>query len=159
MLYKLFLVSLIGGLALKAIDKLDRKILDLLEKDSRSALRDMAIKTGVSAGTVTNRMKKLLDLKAIKKFTISIDWRKLGYDILAILLIETKHQKTLEVAKKIAKYPEVIKLYICTGGVVDIIAMVKSRNMEEYSVFKQKKVAQLPDIEKVKDVMVTKEYP
>ncbi len=139
------------------IDKLDQKILNILEKDSRSALKEMAIKTGVSTGTVTNRIKKLLTLKIIKKFTISLNHRKLGYDILAILLIETKYQQTEEVAKKIAKYPEVIKLYVCTGGVYDIIALVKSQNMEDYSIFKQKKVSQLPDIEKVKDLMITDE--
>jgi DNA-binding Lrp family transcriptional regulator len=142
---------------LKTIDKLDRKILDILENDSRSAVKEISVKTGVSAGTVANRIKKLQDLETIKKFTISIDWRKLGYDILAILLIETKYQKTQEVAKKIAKYPETIKLYVCTGGVYNIIAMIKSKNMEEYSLFKQK-VDQLPEIEKIKDLMIIDEY-
>jgi Lrp/AsnC family transcriptional regulator for asnA, asnC and gidA len=129
-----------------------------MENDSRSAVKEISLKTGVSAGTVTNRIKKLLNLEIIKKFTISIDWRKLGFDILAILLIETKYQKTQEVAKKIAKYPEVIKLYVCTGGVYEIMAIVKSKNMENYSLFKQKKVDQLPEIEKVKDLMITDEY-
>nr|MDO8082004.1 Lrp/AsnC family transcriptional regulator [Candidatus Freyarchaeota archaeon] len=142
---------------MKILDKLDRKILDILENDSRSAVKEISLKTGVSAGTVTNRIKKLLDLETIKKFTISIDWRKLGYDILAILLIETKYQKTQEVAKKIAKYPEVIKLYVCTSGVYEIIAMIKSKNMQSYSLFKQK-VDQLPEIEKIKDLMITDEY-
>ncbi|MBS7251250.1 MAG: Lrp/AsnC family transcriptional regulator [Candidatus Freyarchaeota archaeon] len=143
---------------MKTVDNLDRKILEALEKDSRTSLKEIAMKTGVSVGTVNNRLKKLIDLKVIKQFMISIDWRKLDFDILAILLIETKYQKTAEVAKKIAKYPEVIKLYTCTGGVFDIIALVKSKNMESYSLFKQKKVDQLPEIEKVRDLMVTDEY-
>lgn len=141
---------------MKTIDKLDRKILDLLENDSRSTVKEISVKIGVSAGTVANRIKKLQDLETIKKFTISIDWRKLDYDILAILLIETKYQKTQEVAKKIAKYPETIKLYICTGGIYNIIAMVKSKNMENYSLFKQK-IDQLPEIEKIKDLMIIDE--
>ncbi|MEM3586988.1 MAG: Lrp/AsnC family transcriptional regulator [Candidatus Jordarchaeaceae archaeon] len=141
---------------MKTIDKLDRKILDILENDSRSAMKEISVKTGVSAGTVANRIKKLQELETIKKFTISIDWRKLGYDILAILLIETKYQKTQEVAKKIAKYPETIKIYICTGGLYNIIAMVKSKNMEEYYLFKQK-IDQLPEIEKIKDLMIIEE--
>jgi Lrp/AsnC family transcriptional regulator for asnA, asnC and gidA len=129
-----------------------------MENDSRSAVKEISLKTGVSAGTVANRIKKLLNLKAIKKFTISIDWRKLGFDILAILLIETNYQKTQEIAKKIAKYPEVIKLYVCTGGVYEIIAIVKSKNMESYSLFKEKKLNELPEIEKVKDLMITEEF-
>lgn len=141
---------------MKTIDKLDRKILDILENDSRSTVKEISVKTGVSAGTVANRIKKLQDLETIKKFTISIDWRKLGHDILAILLIETKYQKTQEVAKKIAKYPETIKLYICTGGICNIIAMVKSKNMENYSLLKQK-IDQLPEIEKIKDLMIIDE--
>ncbi|MGQ9722082.1 MAG: Lrp/AsnC family transcriptional regulator [Candidatus Jordarchaeum sp.] len=139
-------------------DKLDQKILNILEKDSRSPLKELAEKTGVSAGTVTNRIKKLQNSKIIKKFTIKIDHRKLGYDILAVLLIETNSQKTEEIAKKISKYPEIIKICVCTGGVYDIIAIVKSKNMEDYSLFKQKKITQLPDIEKVKDLMITEEY-
>lgn len=141
---------------MKTIDKLDLKILALLESNSRSAAKEISLKAGVSAGTVANRIKKLQDLETIKKFTISVDWRKLGYDILAILLIETKYQKTQEVAKKIAKYPETIKLYICTGGVYNIIAMIKSKNMEEFSLFKQK-IDQLPEIEKIKDLMIIDE--
>lgn len=140
------------------IDKLDQKILNLLEKNSRFSLKEVADKTGVSAGTVTNRIKKLEKLKVIKNFTIIIDHRKLGYDIQAVLLIETNSQKTEEIAKKIAKYPEVTKLCITAGGVCDIIAIVKSKNMEDYYEFRQEKISQLPGVEKVKELMVTKEY-
>jgi DNA-binding Lrp family transcriptional regulator len=139
------------------IDKLDQKILNLLEKNSRFSLKEVADKTGVSAGTVTNRIKKLEKLKIIKNFTIIIDHRKLGYDIQAILLIATNSQKTEEIAKKITKYPEVTKICILAGGDHDIMAIVKSKNMENYYEFRQEKISQLPGVEKVKEIMVTKE--
>ena len=51
------------------LDDIDKKILDILSKDSRSAFTDIAGKLGLSEGTVRRRVKTL-ESGVIKRFTI-----------------------------------------------------------------------------------------
>ena len=49
------------------MDELDRKILNALIENSRLTFRQVAKKTGVSVGTVLNRVRQLEKEKIIRK--------------------------------------------------------------------------------------------
>ncbi len=52
------------------LDDIDRKILDILSKDSRSAFTNIADKLALSEGTVRRRVQNLIESGIIKRFTI-----------------------------------------------------------------------------------------
>ena len=52
------------------IDKLDKRIIDILRKDSRCPFVEIAEKLGVSEGTIRSRVRKMTDEGIIKGFTI-----------------------------------------------------------------------------------------
>ncbi len=53
------------------MDDLDREILDILRRDSRTPYTEIADRIGVSEGTVRNRVDRLVETGIIERFTIA----------------------------------------------------------------------------------------
>lgn len=53
------------------MDDLDRQILAILRRDSRTPYTEIADRVGTSEGTVRNRVERLIDDGVIERFTIS----------------------------------------------------------------------------------------
>ncbi len=53
------------------MDELDRQILDILRRDSRTPYTEIADEVGTSEGTVRNRVERMMDDDVIERFTIS----------------------------------------------------------------------------------------
>ncbi|TKR26104.1 Lrp/AsnC family transcriptional regulator [Natronomonas salsuginis] len=53
------------------MDDLDRRILAILRRDSRTPYTEIADRVGTSEGTVRNRVEQLLDSGIIERFTVA----------------------------------------------------------------------------------------
>ncbi|PSP44051.1 AsnC family transcriptional regulator [Halobacteriales archaeon QH_10_70_21] len=53
------------------MDDLDRRILTILRRDSRTPYTEIADRVGTSEGTVRNRVERLIDEGIIERFTIA----------------------------------------------------------------------------------------
>lgn len=53
------------------MDDLDRRILDILRRDSRTPYTEIADRVGTSEGTVRNRVEQLLNSGVIERFTVA----------------------------------------------------------------------------------------
>ena len=60
-------------------DDLDFQILQLLAQDSRIPTLDIAKKLNLTTITITKRIKRLIELGAILRFHITINWELIGY--------------------------------------------------------------------------------
>ncbi|MFX1298225.1 MAG: Lrp/AsnC family transcriptional regulator [Promethearchaeota archaeon] len=116
------------------VDEIDLKILKILEDDSKSNYREIADKVDIALGTVSNRIKKMKDMKIIKKFTIDMDTRQIGYEITAIILLQIAGESINEVEEELAKKPFVYLIYDTTG-VWDSIIVVKFKRISELNTF------------------------
>ena len=67
-----------GGRKVKT-DNLDFQILEILAKDARVSTIDIANRLNSTVDTINNRIRKLMKLKVIQGFRVSIDYSKLGY--------------------------------------------------------------------------------
>jgi Lrp/AsnC family leucine-responsive transcriptional regulator len=113
------------------IDEKDQKILDELLEDAGQSVTELAAKLKMPRTTVQERIKRLRKLGVIKKFTIQIDYSKLGKPATAFILISFQQgavsQKKL--AQEIAKLPEVVEAHLITGE-WDILVKVRSDSMQ-----------------------------
>jgi len=111
-----------------SIDEKDLKILEVLQENSRLSFRRLAKKTGYSVATVMSRIKKLEETGIIKKYTVEIDYSKLGLDFPVIIDVRVSKGKLFEVEEEIAKDPHVLAVYDITGDFdVAILAIFKTR--------------------------------
>lgn len=66
---------------LNGVDDLDLKLLELLLDDSRATCKCLASKLDADERTIQKRLKKLVELGVVRKFTIDVDWSKLGFNL------------------------------------------------------------------------------
>lgn len=109
-------------------DLLDFEILKMLQKDGRAPLLEIARKLKVSGGTIRERIAKLKARGILRGFHADIDFRKMGWDVTALVGLRTeladKIYRTIEELRKIA---EIEEIHVVTGD-FDIIVKVRAKN-------------------------------
>lgn len=130
----------------KSMDDLDVKILEKLMTDSRRSLRSIAKELGTPTSTIHERVKRLLKLGIIKRFTAELDTRVLGLDITALILISVEGAYISDVEKILSTYEHVVAVYDITGD-FDVAVIAKFRNIEDLNNF-IKSILKIPHIKK-----------
>lgn len=69
------------------MDEIDKKILDHLASNSRIAMSSLAKLVGMTAPSVTERVRQMEDSGIIKGFTVSLDYKKLGFILEALVRV------------------------------------------------------------------------
>jgi DNA-binding Lrp family transcriptional regulator len=75
------------------------KVLGELMKDAKQSDRNLAKKIGVSQPTVTRARRRLEEEGYIREYTAIPEWRKLGYEILAVTFARLNTAKYMEVSQ------------------------------------------------------------
>jgi Lrp/AsnC family leucine-responsive transcriptional regulator len=88
------------------LDELDRKLLDILVKDSRTSLKDLAQQVGLSSPSVSERLRRLEERGVIRAFTVEIDPEALGFPLQAIVRVRPLPGKLHIVQQLIQEIPE-----------------------------------------------------
>jgi len=114
------------------MDELDGKIVEELEGNSRLSFREMAKKLGVSTSTIAQHSKMLEREKIVRRYSVDLDWEKLGFDLTALIELTIRGQPLLKVQAQIAKLPQVVSVWDITGR-FDSMALVRVKNRRELS--------------------------
>ena len=117
------------------IDDIDKDILNNLLENSRLSYRQIAKKIKKSAATVMNRIKRLETDNIIKKYTVNIDYEKIGYDFPVIIDIRIAKGDEIGTGNTLAKEQHVCSVYDITGG-FDLSVMARFKNRKQLDEFK-----------------------
>lgn len=69
------------------MDCTDYKILNLLQRDSRTTLKTIGSKVGLTAPAVSERIRRMEEQEVIKRFSISIDRNRLDCNLSGFILV------------------------------------------------------------------------
>ena len=137
------------------IDGYDEKIIRTLSENARSPLRDIGRQVKLSASSVRNRMERLLDHGVIERYTVDVNWRKMGYDIQVLLQISSWAGASREIYDKLSTYEakderdiQVTQVY-WTSGPANVICIVRAKSMEDLASFITEELETLRGIERV----------
>lgn len=123
-----------------SMDVLDMKIIRCLTDDARTTYRSMAEETGVSEATIKNRIDRLLEEGVITKFTVMLDYHKLGRAIKSFIGLRVQPAKLQAIVEHMKKHPDVFVLYR-TSGDVDLLFEVIFEKMEDLNTFLEQELA------------------
>jgi Lrp/AsnC family transcriptional regulator for asnA, asnC and gidA len=99
------------------IDEIDLKILRILIEDAKVSYGDIGEKVFLSPGAVHTRVKKMESSGIITGSSISVDTKKLGWDIAAFLGIYLeKSEQYDDVAGQLKMIPEIVSINYTTGN-------------------------------------------
>jgi Lrp/AsnC family transcriptional regulator, leucine-responsive regulatory protein len=98
-----------------ALDALDAAILRVLAEDARTPMRELAQRVGLSAPSVTERVRRLETAGVIEGYTVRVNAGALGLPVGAILRIRPMPGELQRVAEMLASIPEITACDRVTG--------------------------------------------
>jgi len=124
------------------LDEKDIKILNLIQENCKLTAREIAKRINSPITTVFARIKRLEKQGIIKGYKAILNAEKLGKGTTAFILVSFTYQPSKmdyqltqrEVAKEIARLPEVQEVHIVTGN-WDLLLKVRVRDVEELGKF------------------------
>ncbi|MCB5174455.1 Lrp/AsnC ligand binding domain-containing protein [Microvirga lenta] len=141
------------------IDRIDRKILKLLQSDGRIAAVDLAEKVGLSPTSTSERMKRLQREGYIAGFGARLDPHRLGLELL--VFVEVSLDKTTpdvfeKFAEAVRRAPEVLECHMVAGG-FDYLVKTRVADMAAYRRFLGETLLALPGVKETRTYAVMEE--
>ena len=121
----------------RALDKVDRKLLNLLQKDNQLTTRVLAEKVHISQPTCLRRVRDLREAGIISADVALVDPFALGYGMLAFLEVSLNNQSDdhmQEFESRMARESEVMQCYFVSGD-YDYFLVVHVLDMDAYYQF------------------------
>lgn len=133
------------------MDELDKKILNILQNDDKTPYFKIGEELGIGTSTVHFRVKKIIKAGIIERFSAIVEPEKVGYNATAWLGLSVDARKMDNVAKKIAKFPEV-QLVATSTGDHDLVVQIVAPSEKDIWRFVNQHIKTMDEIEKDFDV-------
>ena len=116
------------------MDKIDLKIIELLQKNARFPLKHLAEEVFLSTPAVSSRIEKLQEAGIITGYTANINPIKLGYNIKAFINLEVSPKQKTDFYPFIKSCPNVLECN-CVTGKYSMLIKVAYHTTEELDTF------------------------
>jgi len=136
-------------------DKIDLRIMKILQENSKITNLDLSKKIGLSPAPTLERVKKLESSGIIKSYHASVDTQAIGLSVKTFVLVSLAWQKENALnafLEKIKKISEITECYIITGE-ADFLIKIICKDIPTYEKLLFKTLSQIEEIERLKTLM------
>jgi Lrp/AsnC family leucine-responsive transcriptional regulator len=140
-------------------DKIDRRILDILQRDGRITDLDLSDRIGLSPTATSDRLRRLLKEGYVCGFAARLDPHKLGLGLLVfveVLLDKTTPDVFTKFAEAVNRAPEVLECHMVAGG-FDYLVKTRVKDMSAYRSFLGEVLLSLPGVRETRTYAVMEE--
>ena len=138
-----------------------KEILDIISKNSRYSLEDLAAMIGTDEETVAREIKEMEDNKIICGYPALINWDNTSHEkVTALIEVNVTPQRDMgfnKVAERIYKFEEVESVYLMSGG-FDLTVIIQGKSMKEVARFVSEKLSTLEYVNSTATYFVLKKY-
>lgn len=132
------------------IDRIDRRILDVLQTDATRSVAEIGEIVGLSSTPCWKRIKRLERSGIIERRVAILNRDRLGLGVTVIVAIKTaRHSEDwlATFAEGVARIPEVVEFYRMSGD-IDYLLKIVARDISDYDRIYRKltRVAELHDV-------------
>ncbi|NHL01310.1 Lrp/AsnC family transcriptional regulator [Flavobacterium sp. F339] len=130
------------------LDVIDKKILELVQNDSKKTTKELSIKLNLSVTAVYERVRKLEREGIIEKYVAIVNKSKVEKGFLVfchLKLIQHSREYIQIFEKEVAQLSEVVECYHVSGD-YDYILKIVVKDMEAYRQFLINKLTSLSHI-------------
>lgn len=128
-----------------ALDKLDRKILQLLQKDATMPVAEIGRKVGLSTTPCWRRIQKMEEEGVIRRRVAVLDPEKVNAGVTVFVAVKTNEHNDAwlrKFAAVVEDFTEVVEFYRMSGD-VDYLLRVVVPSIQAYDVFYKKLIARI----------------
>lgn len=106
------------------MDKIDRKIINSLQKNARASLKDLSKKCFISSPAIAARINKLEKSGIINGYHSSIDIEKIGFHVRAFIQVQLEPRQKDEFYPYVQSIPNVVECNCVTGDYSEIMEVI-----------------------------------
>ncbi len=137
------------------LDKIDLKILKILQENSKITNLDLSKKIGLSPAPTLERVKKLENSGIIKSYHAEINPQMIGLNVKTFVQVSLdwrKENALKNFLEKIEEIDEIVECYIITGE-ADFLIKIVCQDIPTYEKLLFKTLSQIDEIERLKTLM------
>ena len=137
------------------LDKIDLKILRILQDNSKITNLDLSKKIGLSPAPTLERVKKLEQSLIIESYHAKVNPQSIGLNVKTFVQVSLAWQKENALnnfLEKIKQIDEIVECYIITGE-ADFLMKIVCRDIPTYEQLLFKTLSQIEEIERLKTLM------
>lgn len=137
------------------LDKIDKKILQMLQTNGRVTNVELAKAAGISAPPCLRRVRTLEESGYIKSYHAQIDPAILGYGVtvFAMVRLESQAEKDLEVFENRMKDLPMVRECHMIAGDMDFMLKVVAKDWDQYQEFLTDELTSRPNVVSVKSLL------
>jgi DNA-binding Lrp family transcriptional regulator len=137
-------------------DKIDRKILEILQKSAKITNAQLSKEIGLSPAPTLERVKKLETMGVINSYHAKLDTSKIGLGVTTFVLVNLvghNRENIEQFIKEIDKVDEVIECHHITGA-GDFILKIISKDIPAYQKLMLEKVSDIKVVDNMQSMVV-----
>nr|WP_281175619.1 Lrp/AsnC ligand binding domain-containing protein [Roseomonas aerilata] len=141
------------------MDRTDRLMLAILQREGRITNLELSDRIGLSATATSERMRRLLKEGLVTGFGARLDPHRLGFGLLIfveVLLDKTTPDVFDRFSEAVNRSPEVLECHMVAGG-FDYLVKTRVRDMAAYRDFLGKVLLGLPGVRETRTYAVMEE--
>ena len=140
------------------MDRIDRRLLNLLQHDASQTNQDMADQVGLSPSSCLRRIRRLKSSGIVDRIVAILDGAKTGTELKAIVAVELKEhgeRHMREFLKRATDEQSVMQAYAVTGD-IDVVLMLRLSCMEEFDALCERLFRGRSNVARFQTMMVTR---
>jgi DNA-binding Lrp family transcriptional regulator len=143
-----------------ALDRGDRRILTILQRDCLTPAEQIAETTGMSASSVLRRIRKMREEGVIEGQVCVVNAKKVGVPLtfVAALEIERERKDLLSKLRKWLDREDSVQQAIYTTGSADVYLIILAKDVESYDEITQRLVEENPNIRRLTTSVALQTY-
>lgn len=137
------------------LDRIDLKILKILQESSKITNLDLSKRIGLSPAPTLERVKKLESNNVVESYHAKVNPQAIGLSVKTFVLVSLAWQKENALnnfLEKIKAIEEITECYIITGE-ADFLIKIVCRDIPTYEKLLFKTLSQIDEIERLKTLM------
>ncbi|AJC17669.1 MULTISPECIES: Lrp/AsnC ligand binding domain-containing protein [Pandoraea] len=145
--------------SVRTLDRLDRRILTLLQQDGRMSMKDLSEQVGLSITPCIERVKRMERDGVIMGYFARVNPAALGAALLVFVEITLDHKSGNmfdQFRREVLRIPEVMECHLISGD-FDYLIKARIREMSEYRKLLGDILLQLPGAVQSKSYVVMEE--
>ena len=136
-------------------DRLDNKILSILQNDGHISMAALSERIGLSLSACHRRVKLLEAQGVITGYTARLDRRALGFEVqvfIEIKLTSQRREDCLAFEEAIVAMPEILECHMISGE-FDYLMRVAARSTSDYEHLYRNRLSMIPSVSQMRTLL------
>ncbi|MCD6322199.1 MAG: Lrp/AsnC family transcriptional regulator [Clostridiales bacterium] len=138
-----------------------KEILDILEKNAKMTVAEVAVMAGITEKEAANTIAEYEQNRVILGYKAMVNWDRTDRDFVTALidvkLVPQRDKGFDSIAERVYKYPQVRACWLMSGS-YDLSVLIEGKHLKEVAMFVSEKLAVIEGVQSTSTHFVLKKF-